>query len=411
MATHFHFKAIDRNGRVFDGTLSAEDESAVTAHLHHSGALPVQIGLVQDEQVRSPDPFKTLVSLFQRPALKARDLADWCDQIAALLKAGLALDASLTVIGQGSLSPHLREFTTGVQADVRQGLPLSVALLHHQRALPPMFIPMVQTAEMSGSMGAVLSELGDELAQAQKTREALYSALTYPVTLLVVALLSMIVVITVVLPALATMFDDMDATLPVVTRATLAVGSFLRNWGWLLIFAGCAMAGFGLRWLRDARNRRQWDGWLLSAPLLGPLVLDSAIVRFSRILGMLLEHGVTIDRALPVAASGLGNTLVREHLDIAAEHIKRGNSLSTTLTTSGIFGGDVQQLLRIGEESGALGAMLLKISARYERRRQQRLTTLLSILEPVLILSLACLIGIVVISLLMAILSINDLAF
>lgn len=404
------FKAIDRSGRVITGQMEADAPQAVVSHLHRVGSLPMDI---RPAEVSTSGPaMLSWERVFGRRSegLSLRTLADWCEQLAELLTAGMPLDSALSILASGASDPALRVLTRHIQDDVRAGAHLTQAVVQNIPQLPPLFAPMLRAAELAGALPAALASLGAELHQTLRTREALWAAMTYPVVLLVVTLLSLVAIITVVLPALATMFSDLHATLPLVTRATLWLGEQARTWGPLIAALGVGTGVATWRAFQAPDRRRRRDRALLNIPGLRRWLVDRMTMRFCQVLGMLLQHGVTIDHALPVAIQSLGNLHAAACLTRAAERIKQGASLSQALQAHAPFSSETFQMLRIGEESGTLAVMLVKVAGRCERAAQHRLRVLLTVLQPALILGLAVVIGVIISALLMAILSINDLA-
>lgn len=406
----FHYSAIDHQGRVINGTLDAGSENAAVAQLRSTGALPVNVTLHATPHAVEHAGAAGIRELFRRSAFRPTDLADWCDQLSSLLRAGLAIDTALGVVEQGATRQRLRDFCNDLLKDVRDGLAFSAALQRHSADLPPILIPMVQSAELAGALPAVLEDLGNGLAQSARFRDAVRAALIYPSILLSVAIGSVVVVVTMVLPALKSMFDDMQAPLPLLTQLTFGAGTLLRDWGFLIIAGLVALiAGVSMR-IRDPQFRARLDSQLLRLRLIGPLLTEVVTVRFCRILGMLLQSGVTLDRAMPIATMGLGNVCAQGQLSSVTRDLKLGRSFSRALEQVAILSPAVLQMIRVGEESGELGPMLNKIAVRLEKSTHQRLDMLLSVLQPVLIIGMACVIGLIVGSLLLAILSINDLA-
>ena len=406
----FHYSAIDHQGRVIRGSLDASSQSAAVAQLRSSGALPVNVTLSS-----KPDPIGQahaggIRDLFSRSAFSPMDLADWCDQISSLLRSGLSIDTALNVVEQGATRQRLRDLCNDLLNDVRDGLAFSAALQRHNADLPPIFIPMVQSAELAGALPAVLEDLGNGLAQSARFRDAVRAALIYPTILLTVACASVVVVVTMVLPALKSMFDDMQAPLPLLTQLIFGAGTLLRDWGLVLVVVGFALVVSASVKFRDPQFRTRVDARLLRLQLVGPLLTEVVTVRFCRILGMLLQSGVTLDRAMPIATMGLGNVWAQEQLSAATDDLKLGRTFSRALERVTVLSPAVLQMIRVGEESGELGPMLNKIAVRLEKSTHQRLGTLLSVLQPILIVGMACIIGLIVGSLLLAILSINDLA-
>ena len=269
---------------------------------------------------------------------------------------------------------------------------------------------MVRSGEASGEMSAVLDRLVAHLDEARANRDSVLSALLYPAILLFVALLSVVVMLAFVVPQFESLFNDLGDSLPALTRAVLASADFIQAWFWVLV---CVIGGGVLwlrAWLRSAAGRRRWHRRLLSIPLLGNIVFEFEMARFARTLGTLLGNGVPLLGAITIAIETVGNVVLAAALRELPAAVKGGQRISVALAGSERFTPMVIQMIRVGEESGALDKMMLELARVFDDHVQAGVKRSLTLLEPVLILTMGALIAVIIIAILMGILSVNNLA-
>ena len=269
---------------------------------------------------------------------------------------------------------------------------------------------MIRSGEASGRLGEVMQRLAEYLERQREVRSSVVSALTYPAILACVALISIAVMLGFVVPQFEALFADMGEGLPGMTRLVIALGDVVRSWGWLLLILGVLTFFVLQRWLRSDEGRRWWDRRLLSLPILGGLTEKYELARFARTAGTLLDNGVALLTAINIASNTVGNTLVRGALDGLPAAIKAGRRVSDTLAEGDAFSPLMVQMVRVGEESGRLDEMLIELAKVYDREVETGLKRALTLLEPLLILVMGVLIAFIIVSILMGILSVNDLA-
>jgi general secretion pathway protein F len=294
---------------------------------------------------------------------------------------------------------------------VRAGRSFADALVESKVTLPAYYIGMVQAGEIGGSLAQTLSRLAELLRKQHEVRERVRSALIYPTLLGCVVFLTIVLLLTSVLPRFETLFAESEAPLPWATRAVLAVGGFVSNYWWLLaLLVAGAVAGIAAV-LRTQRGREQFDSWLLKSRLtLGlPVAIDTA--RLLRTLSTLLANGVQIGSAMRIARATLSNSRLRKGLDEAAQRIKAGQSTSAALNAAGVFPAHAIQLARVGEETGRLEELLLEAATILEGESSTRLERLLTLLVPGLTIGMGLVIAALIGSVLIGLLSVNDLAF
>lgn len=404
----FRYKAVDTSGELLKGEMDAQDQTAVLDRLRNQGLLPVSI----DEAgsglglggIRWP-------GFGRRRGLSRSELITVTRQLANLLAAGLPLDRALSIIVNLAEEGGAREVLKRIQERVRGGSSLADAMETQEGTFSRFYLNMVRAGEAGGSVEAALARLAEFLERSKALRESVTSALIYPIILLSVAGLSVIILLTFVVPRFQQLFEDAGEALPLATQIVIAVGEALRGYWW----AGLAMVLLLLLFLRrqlsQPERRYRWDGWVLRMPLVGDMVAKVEMARFSRTLGTLLENGVPMLAALSIVRETLSNRVMANAVNEVAENLKAGQGLADPLMETGAFPRLAVHMIRVGEETGRLEKMLLQVANTYDGEVQAAVKRLLTLLEPVLILGLGVLIAGIIMSILVAILGLNVLVF
>lgn len=401
----FRYKAVTESGALTTGLLDAQSRADAVAQIRALGHLPVAAAPA------SAAPWRTLLAraIPQTARPSARAMAVATQELAALLQARLALDRALVILGELEETRRLRAPLAAVLASVRDGMSLADAF-EATGIFSRAYITMVRAGETGGNLEVTLRALADYLARASAIRETIISALVYPAILLCTAGLSIVFILMFVLPEFAPMFAEAGKALPPSTRIVMAVGAFVTGYWWLI--GVLALAGFLLlrRAMKAPVFRHGWDRAVLRLPILGGLVRKMEIERFSRMLGTLLLNGVALPQALLITRDTLGNSVIAGAVGETAARLKEGEPLVGRLQQTGVFPAVALDFVRIGEETGALGEMLLKQAELYEREIRHAIDRLLALIVPLLTVLMGLLVGGLIASVLSAILSINDLA-
>ena len=292
---------------------------------------------------------------------------------------------------------------------VREGGSLSDALEEQHGAFNRLFINMVRAGEVGGTLDVTLSRLTDYLERSRDLKDSVISALIYPILLLLLAAGSLILLLVYVIPQFTPIFEELGGDLPLITKIVLGVGAILQNFWWAIILLTVLVVWQFRRMLADQEKRFAWDGRVLATRWIGDLVGKLETARFTRTLGTLLSNGVPLLSALSIARNVISNTVLRKDLNDAAREVKTGGGLATNLASGGRFPRLALQMISVGEETGQLDTMLMKVSDTYDVEVRNTIERLLSVFTPVVTMLLAMLIGTIVLSVLLAILSINDL--
>lgn len=400
----FRYKAVTPAGKVVEGALEAASRAAVIDHLRNDGYLPIRA-----DEVGAGFELGRLLRDRGAKRLSPQDLVLMTRELATLLQAGLSLERALALSVELATGVQ-KEFLHAVLDAVRRGIALSEALAAQSAPLPPFYVGLVHAGEAGGTLATVLGRLADTLERSHALREGIRSALYYPVIVLVVAGLTMIVLLTVVIPEFAPLFEDNAAAIPLEMRVLLAMGDLIKGWGWLGGL-GLLVLVVGIRQLkRQPAGRLRWDGWMRRLPLLGDLTVKIEVARFARTLGTLLANGVTALDALTIAVGAIGNRAVARAVDGVTGRLRRGEGLSGPLLETGVFPRLAVRLVQVGEESGQLDAMLLQVADIYDEEVKRTLQKLLALLVPIVTIVLGLVVAGIVASMLSAMLGTYDLS-
>jgi len=399
----FQYKAVSPSGETVQGEMEAASLDMVILKLQEAGNIPLQAG-----EARSQGLGLGALRVGRR-GMNRREVAQFTQQMATLLGAGLPLDRSLAVLMELSENDRVRKTVTEIRDHVREGGSLSEALEKQHGAFGRLFVNMVRAGEIGGTLDITLSRLSDYLERSRDLKDSVVSALIYPAILLVLAALSLVVLLVWVIPQFTPIFEELGGDLPLITKIVLGVGAVLQKFWWALILIVLLAVAQFRRMMAIEDKRFAWDGRVLGLKWVGDLVAKLETARLTRTLGTLLSNGVPLLSALSIARNVINNTVLRKDVADAAREVKTGGGLARNLAKSGRFPRLALQMISVGEETGQLDEMLMKVSDSYDVEVRNTVDRLLSIFTPVVTLFLAVLIGTIVLSVLLAILSINDL--
>lgn len=402
----FRYQALDAAGQILAGEMEAASRAVVIERLQGLGHLPMR---VETPQAEGPAAWLHR-DLFQAGTLPRRDLAVITHELATLLQAGIPLDRALEIVAELVEGRGPRQVLSEILERVRAGAGFADAVASQGRHFPPLYIGMVRAGDLGGALDMVLFRLADYLTKSQAVRDSIASAMIYPVLLLVVAGLSLVLVLTVVLPQFAPMFAHAGAALPLPTRIVMATGDAVRQDGWAAVLTGAVLFLCHRHALRRPSYAVAWHRLLLRLPLAGNLIVKAETARFSRTLGTLHGGGVPLTTALAITGGVLNNKALTRAVEAVATRLREGEGLAAPLAATNLFPLLATQLMRVGEETGQLDGMLVKLADIYDRDVQRNAERLLAMLTPLLTILLGLLIAGVIVSVLVAILSLNELA-
>lgn len=404
----FRYKALSASGETITGELEARDRTAAVASLQSLGHLPIQA----EEAAAGPSTGRGAIApLLARRRVRRQDLVTLTRDLATMLRSGLPLDRSLEILIGVAERQSVKDLVGRVWARIRDGASLADAMADQGEAFPRYYVSMVRAGEAGGSLEVVLARLADYLENAEAVRQRVNASLRYPLILLFMTGVSVVVLLTFVLPEFEPLFDDAGEALPLLTRVVMAIGEGFRSYGAF----GLAAILVGLLVLRGRLKqpafRRRWDGWLLALPLLGQLLTRIEVARLSRTLGSLLGNGVPLLQALALTRETVGNLVIGDALEQVAVAAKEGQGVAGPLQQTERFPALVGQLLRVGEETGRLEDMLIRVADIYDAEVERSVQKLLALLVPVVTLGLGAIIALIIGSVVVAIFSVNQLAF
>lgn len=410
----YTYKAVSATGEVLAGTMDARSKDAVVERLQSMGHLPMRVeeaSAAATAAAASNAGAPRASGLLSRRRVGREALMTITRELATLLRAGLALDRCLDIMVGMADDPRAAALLSRIQNDVRGGAALSTALEAHKDVFDRFYLNMVRAGEAGGALDVVLLRLTEFMERAKELRETVKSAMIYPVILVLVAVASVLMLLMFVVPQFTQMFAESGQELPLPTRVVIAGGNFVRDDWWLILIVVAGVTWWIRAQLAAPASRLRWDAWALRAPLLGELVLKLDVARMARTLGTLLQNGVVLLAALSIAKETLGNTVLARSLDQVVADLREGRGLGKPLQKAGLFPKLAVHMVMVGEETGRLEELLLQVADVYDREAQTTIRRLLALMEPVLILGLGLVIGGIIMSILLAILSVNNLAF
>ncbi len=393
----FSYRASTRDGEIIEGVINAEDERTAVERLRDSHLIPLRVSFSQS---------RSRLGIFKKRSTHS-DVLTFTTELSSLLSAGLPLDRSLNILREISENEAMKEVISVILQSIRGGNSFSDALQKHPKVFSQLYVNMVRAGESGGVLEPVVEKVAEFLESAKTLRDHLLSAMIYPVILAFTGGVSIAILLTYVIPKFSVIFEDLGQSIPLPTQILIGVSTFLSTYWWAILI----VAGVTVYWLRryieTEKGRLRWDTFKLR--ILGDVITHLETSRFCRTLGTLLKSGVPLIHALMNVKDVLSNTVMKKAIDSVIKGAKEGQGISTPLIASGIFPALATSMIKVGEETGQLDEMLLKVSETYEKHLKVTLGRLISLLEPAMILIMGVIVGFIVMSMLIAILSINEL--
>jgi len=403
----FQYKAVTPAGEVQEGVLEASTSKAAVARLQEMGFIPIRAQEAASAKVASTLPAGG--SLFSRRAVRQEDIGIITRELATLLRAGLPLDRSFEILINLAANQRIAELLAKIRNDVRGGMALSRALEAQRGIFTRFYINMVRAGEAGGSLPTVLLRLAEYMERAKALRDNVTASLTYPAFLAVVSVLAVIVLLGVVVPRFKPIFAGTGKAIPFMTQAVLWAGDALRNYGWAMLIGMALLAFLAQHRARDPEVRYRLDRWLVTARVIGPLFSRVEMARFARTLGTLLSNGVTLVSALTIVRETMNNAWLAEAIGNVARELKEGRGLGRPMMETGRFPMLAVHMIMVGEETGRLDDMLMQVADTYDHEVDVAIRKALALLQPVMIVAMAAVIGFIIIAILSAMLSVYDL--
>jgi general secretion pathway protein F len=399
----YQYVAVDPRGKEHRGLLEGDTPRHVRQLLREKRLLPVEVTEVEGRERKTRRQF----SLFK--GISGLDLALLTRQLATLVKAGLPLEEALLAVSEHTEKPRLKSILLGVRAKVLEGHTLAAGLDDFPHAFPPVYRATVMAGEQAGQLDSVLERLADYTESRHGLRQKVSQAMVYPILLTGIALFIIVIMLIAVVPKVVGVFETTGQELPLMTRGLIAISSFVQNWWFLLVLGivGCVM--LIIRLLRLEHVRRRVHGWLLRVPLIGRVTRGLNTARFTRTLSILTASGVPALEALRISASVIANLPMRAAVEEASIRVREGGAIGRSLSQSKLFPPMSIHLISSGEASGELDSMLERAAAHQESEMDGLLATMLSVLEPLLIVVMGLVVLGIVMAILLPIFQINQL--
>ena len=402
----FSYKAINNQGQIEEGVKNTVDQKALLAELQENGFIPISI------EEGSNKTFLGFKLAGAQVRLSQKEIGLLTGELATLLESGLPLDRSLQVLIELTEdNEKLSKLISQVLEKIKGGVSLADAFENQSGVFSRFYLNMIRAGEMGGNLGDVLSRLAEYLERSQELKDTVATALIYPAVLLVMSLASLFVMLTFVVPQFTEMFESSGQALPIPTQIVVALADGLQAYWWLILLCVIGLTSYMKAQLADPVRRKVWDARFLTMPLFGSIILNMETANLSRTLGTLLGNGVSILKALGIVRETAGNIVIADLLEQAEQRLKQGDRMSDALIDGEIFPKLAVQMIKMGEETGRLEEMLVRVATIYDKQLRTAIERMLALLEPALIITLGFMIAGIIVSILLAILSVNDLAF
>jgi general secretion pathway protein F len=405
----YRYRAVNTTGDIAAGELDAANESEIVDRLRDQGLMPMQVvAAAGDRSAAAAKPAQKRSWFAPRHVTRDHVLA-FTRELATLLHAGLPLDRALEILIGLATAPPVAVLLQTVRDSVRGGKSLSQALDMHREVFSRFYVNIVRAGEAGGALGVVLTRLAETMERNKELRESIKAALIYPTILICVAVASVMVLLVWVVPQFQQTFAQAGKALPLPTQVVIFVGTGLRKYWWLIALIVAALVWLIRRHLARPAVRFRWDRRLLRLPLLGDLLAKVEVARLARTLATLLANGVTLLAGLSFVKDTMTNSVLASALDGVVTRLREGKGFGRPLIETGLYPRLATQMILVGEDSGRLEEMLQRVADVYDREVQMAVRRFLAVLEPVLILSLAVLIGGIVLSILVGVMAMSEL--
>ena len=401
----YEYKGLNDKGKSISGLVDADSPKSAREKLRRDGIFPTS--LTEGKETKSLSREIDLKQVFER--IGTRDIAIMTRQMSTLLRAGLPLISTLNALADQVESSKLTKVISQIRERVNEGASLATAMSDYPHIFPDLYVNMVAAGESSGSLEIVLSRLADYMEDQVQIKNKILTALAYPIIMVCIAIGVIGILFTYVIPKFVEIFEDIHQALPLPTQVLIGLAEFSQKFWWLILILVIA-AVYGLRRYRNTEKGRDvFDRTSLKIPIFGTIIRLSAISRFTKTLSTLLASGIPLLKALDIVKRIVNNTVISEAVENASENIKEGASIAEPLRRSGVFPPMVTHMIASGEQSGELEAMLEKVSEFFDSEVEIRVTAMTTLLEPIMILIMAGVVGFIVVSILLPLLQMNQI--
>lgn len=405
----YQYKAVNPAGEVQEGVLEASSTTAAVARIQAMGFIPIRAEEAGAARAAAAAAAPARRPFFARRGVSQDDVTVLTRELATLLKAGLPLDRSFEILINLAASPRVAELLSKLRNEVRGGTSLSNALEAQRGVFSRFYVNIIRAGEAGGSLPNVLLRLAEYMERAKALRDNVMASLTYPAFLAVVAVAAVVILLGAVVPRFKPIFAGAGKAIPLMTQIVLFAGDAMRNYGWLMLIGVAIFAYLGMIRLRDPDVRYRFDRRLVTAPVIGDLFAKIEMARFSRTLGTLLGNGVTLVSALTIVRDTMANAWLAEAIAGVARELKEGRGLGRPMMETGRFPMLAVHMILVGEETGRLDDMLMQVADTYDQEVEVAIRRALALLQPVVIVLMALIIGFIIIAILSAMLSVYEI--
>jgi len=401
MATFF-FRAVASDGKLRTGRLNGDTDRTVARELRKQGLTPVYVGVAPKKS------FELKLPAFLRS--NRQDVLFFTQELSTLLNAGVPLDRALSITAELTERASFRVIVLDVLRVLKGGKSLADSLATHSEYFTDLFTNMVRAGEASGSLAVVFERLSEFERSRNDLRNYIISSMIYPALLCLVGLTSVVILLTFVVPRFASLFQDSHMEMPLPTKIMLQVSNVVQTWWWVVALAVAAIVTTVRLYIGTVKGRLKWDAWRLKLPLLGDTLRKAETARFARAMGTLVANTVPLVQSISISSGILNNRFIARGLEAVSQGVKRGEGIAAPLTKVAVFPPLAGHLLTVGEETGRLDTMFNRMADIYEEDTRASIKRFTAIFEPVVILVMGVIVGGFILSILVAITSINDVS-
>lgn len=398
----YRYRAKKLSGEVIEGVLEADNQRLVINKLQQMQVFPISV------REMGGKGFSQEINLSTLRRVSRKDVTTFSRQMTDLLRAGLPLVRCMDVIIQQTSNPKMVEVLKAVSSDVHGGTTIADAMARHPKVFPPLYSSMVRAGEVGGMLDAVMERLATFLEAEQETRSKVIAAMTYPAFMIMVCVFVIVILFVVVVPNFMVMFEDSEAQLPLTTQILLYFSNLVSDWWWIVLAFVSGSFFMLYKFIKTDAGRIQYDRFKLSLPLIGDLIRKREIAKFARTLGTLLGNGVQILKALAITEEVISNHVLKEDIQGFSDNIKEGAKLSSRMAESPLFPPVAVNMVAVGEETGNLEQTLERVADAFEAETDRVIKTITTIIEPVMIVLMAGVVGFIVFAMIMPIFQISQ---
>lgn len=387
----FKYTATTKDGKTVSGSAESTDKETLVSNLRKKGLTPF---VIKEQSQKS----NFLENIGKSKKVKIKDLAIFNRQLSTMVSAGVPLNRALDTLKDQTKNKYFKEVIAGVSKDVSGGSPLADAFAKYPRVFNDVYVNMVRAGEAGGILDEILKRLAIQIESDSSMRKRIKSAMAYPIVILVVTIFAFFGIMIFIIPKIGEIIKDLgggEDSLPVYTKAMLSVSDFMQHNAIFLIIVGIIAVFVFKRWSRSPKGKRQFHGILLKMPIVSNVIVKISVARFARTFASLMSSGVGVLDALEVTGGAMGNVVIQDELREAAKEVKNGKQLSEPLSKSKHFPPIVAQMLAVGEESGKIDTILIKVADFYEEDVETAIDGLASVIEPIMIILLGSVVGII----------------